>query len=159
MKIVQLMTPDIHFCRAQDSLAVAAEKMWIYDIGCLPVLGEGNQVIAIITDRDICMAAVTQGRLLSDLLVSNAMSKEVFSCNQNDNIIDGEETMRSHQIRRLPVLDNDGKLVGIVTLNDIAREAEREVGRKGREITSQEVTATLATICQPRQPVTSAGRI
>jgi CBS domain-containing protein len=159
MKIVQLMTPDIHFCRAQDTLAVAAEKMWIYDIGCLPVLCEDDHVIAMITDRDICMAVFTQHQLLSDLLVSSAMSKEVFSCNQNDNIKDAEETMRSHQIRRLPVVDNDGRLVGIVTLNDIAREAEREIGRKGREISAQEVTATLATIAQPRHPVISAREI
>jgi CBS domain-containing protein len=151
MKIVQLMTPNVQICHPQDTLATVAEKMWNGDIGCMPVIGAEEQIVGMITDRDICMAAYTQGRLLIEIPVTLAMSKEVFSCSPDDSIMDAEETMRSHQIRRLPVLDENGKLVGIVTLNDIAREAEREVGRKGREITAQEVTATLATICQPRQ--------
>lgn len=156
MKIVQLMAPNVMTCQPQDSLSVAAEKMWKGDVGCLPVV-QGEQVVGMITDRDICMAAYTQGRKLSDIPISVAMSREVFSCGPNDSIMDAEETMRSHQIQRLPVLNETGKLLGIVTLNDIAREAEREVGRKGREITPQEVTATLATVCEPRQLHVRAG--
>jgi len=79
-----------------------------------------------------------------------AMSKEVYSCAPDDSIIEAEETMRSRKVRRLPVLDSSTKLVGIVSLNDLAVESARESGRRGREVSGQEVSATLAAICEPR---------
>ncbi|HEY0706544.1 MAG TPA: CBS domain-containing protein, partial [Polyangia bacterium] len=60
------------------------------------------------------------------------------------------EIMRSHQVRRLPVVDDD-ELVGVVSLNDLARESERELGRKGRELSTQEVAITLAAVCEPHR--------
>lgn len=60
--------------------------------------------------------------------------------------------MRSRRVRRLPVVDGEGRLVGIVSLNDVAREAAREVGRKAREVSQQEVAAPLAAVCEPRVP-------
>jgi CBS domain-containing protein len=150
MKVQELMTSPVQVCRPEDTLSTAAEKMWVHDIGCLPVVDNTEHVIGMITDRDICMAAYTQGRSLSELPVAIAMSKEIYTCTENDSIKDAEEALRSHQIRRLPVLNEKNDLAGIVSLNDIAREAEREIGLKGREISTQEVTATLATVSQPR---------
>jgi CBS domain-containing protein len=124
--------------------------MWERDIGCLAVIGEDGKVTGMITDRDACMAAYTQGRALHEIPVSVAMSKEVYSCAPDDGIIEAEETMRSRKVRRLPVLDSSTKLVGIVSLNDLALESARETGRKGREVSGQEVSATLAAICEPR---------
>lgn len=151
MRIEQLMTGNVHVCHPQDTLSTAAEKMWAHDIGCLPVIDDSGQVIGMITDRDICMAAYTQGRSLAELPVSIAMSRELFTCTQDDLIKDAEEALKSHQIRRLPVLNKEQNLVGIVSLNDIAREAEREASLKNREISTQEVTTTLASVSQPRQ--------
>jgi CBS-domain-containing membrane protein len=68
-------------------------------------------------------------------------------------VIEAEDTMRSHQLRRLSVLDLDGKLVGLLSMNDLAREAERETGRKAREVSAQEVTTTLAAVCARRTSV------
>ncbi len=153
MNISQLMCRNVATCGPDESLAVAAGRMWGRDIGCLPVIGPEGRVVGVLTDRDVCMAAYTQGRALHDLVVSTAMSKEVFACAPNDGVIEAEETMRSWQVRRLPVLDSDGKLVGIVSMNDLAREAAREIGGKGREVSPQEVTATLAAICEPRPSV------
>jgi len=150
MKVENIMTPDVQFCHPHDRLTCAAEKMWEYDIGCLPVVDENDHAIGMITDRDICMAAYTQGRLLSEIPVAIAMSKELFACRSNDSIAYAEDALRSHQVRRLPVLNQDRKLVGIVTLNDIIREAEREISYKTHDISTQEVTETLATVCQPR---------
>jgi CBS domain-containing protein len=150
MNVAQIMNQTVETCRPEDSLASAAGKMWDRDIGCLPVVAGDGKVVAIITDRDICMAGYTQGRALSDIPVSVAMSKALFSCRVDDALIEAEETMRSRQVRRLPVLDANGGLAGIVSLNDLAREAQREVGRKGRELTGQEVSATLAAVCAPR---------
>ncbi len=129
---------------------MAAKKMWDSDIGFLPVTGSNGQVIGIITDRDICMSAYTQGRAISEIPVSVAMSKEVFSCAPNDTVAAAEEEMRLHQVRRLPVLASDGKLVGVLSINDLTREAERELYGTNQEITTKELTDTLAMICEPR---------
>lgn len=157
MKIQQLMTPNVHICHPDDSMSTAAEKMWTYDIGSLPVIDDSGQVIGMITDRDICMAAFTQGKSLAEIPVWIAMSKELFTCTSDDSIKDAEDTLRSRQVRRLPVLNQNRSLVGIVSLNDIVREAEREMSSKNREISTQEVTSTLASVSQPRQHNGSAA--
>jgi len=150
MNISQLMNRSVHTCRPTDSLATAASQMWEADIGCLVVVGEDGKVAGMVTDRDACMAAYTQGLPLHQIPVSVAMAKEVYSCAPDDSVIEAEEVMRSRKVRRLPVLDSTAKLVGIVSLNDLARESERESGRKGRAVSGQEVSATLAAICEPR---------
>jgi CBS domain-containing protein len=150
MNVSQLMSQSVETCRPEDSLAFAAGKMWDRDVGCLPVVAADGRVVGIVTDRDVCMAGYTQGRPLADLPVSVAMSKELYSCRASDALIEAEETMRSHQVRRLAVVDANGRLAGLISLNDLAREAEREIGRKGRELTAQEVSATLAAVCTPR---------
>jgi CBS domain-containing protein len=151
MNISQIMKPDVEVCAPDDNLAAAASRMWDCDIGCLPVLDGAGEVVGIVTDRDICMAALTRGQPLRDIPVSVAMAKEVLSCSPEATLVEAEEVMRSGQVRRLPVIDSDGSLVGIVSLNDLALLAEREIGRKSRDLSAQEVTATLAAICTPRR--------
>ncbi len=151
MKVAQLMNQSVETCRPEESLSVAAGKMWDRDIGCLPVVGGDGRVVGMVTDRDICMSGYIQGRNLAEIPVSVAMSRQVFSCSPNDAPIEAEETMRLHQVRRLPVLDASGALAGIISLNDLAIEAEREIGRKGRDLTGQEVSSTLAAVCAPRE--------
>jgi CBS domain-containing protein len=150
MKISQVMNRTVETCRSGDTLSAAASRMWESDIGCLVVMGEDGKVAGMITDRDACMAAYTQGRPLHEIPVSVAMSKEVYACAPDDSIIEAEEVMRSRKVHRLPVLDSDARLVGIVSLNDLALESERQSGRKGREVSGQEISATLAAICEPR---------
>ncbi len=150
MKISELMIRDVESCSPRDSLETAAGKLWNRDIGCLPVVNTGEEVIGMITDRDICMAAYTQGKPLNEIAISIAMSPDVFFTVPEATIVEAEKTMRLHQVRRLPVLNAEKKLVGIVSLNDLAREAEREVGRKNGEISSKEIMDTLAAVCEPR---------
>ena len=151
MNVSQIMKRNVETCHPDESLEVAAGRMWQGDVGGLPVVSSDGTVIGMITDRDVSMAAYTQGRLLRDIPVRVAMSKEVFSCSETDGLINAEETMRAHRVRRLPVVDATGSLAGIVSLNDLAREAEREAGKKGRAVSAQEVTATLAAIGEPRR--------
>ena len=151
MKIAQIMKGDVEVCAPDDNLAAAVSRMWDCDIGCLPVLDTEGHVIGMITDRDVCMAALTRGQRLDEIPVSVAMSKEVLSCGPEAALVEAEEIMRSGQVRRLPVIDSAACLVGLVSLNDLARLAEREIGRRNHDLSAQEVTATLAAIGQPRR--------
>jgi predicted transcriptional regulator len=105
----------------------------------------------MVTDRDACMAAYIQGRTLSAIQVRSAMAPEVISCLPTDDLETVEATMKANQIRRLPVIDWDGSLVGLIALNDIARESARELAVNGAEVTAQGLAETLAGICAPRQ--------
>jgi len=151
VKISELMKTDVEICGPDDNLAAAASRLWDADIGCLPVVSTDGRVVGMVTDRDICMAAYTRGQALREIPASVAMSTDVLSCRPDATLIEAEQIMRSGQVRRLPVIDSDGSLVGIVSLNDLARLVEREGGRKNRGLSAQEVTATLAAVGAPRR--------
>ncbi len=161
MRVEDLMTRQVQWCRPEGSLEQAARLMWDHDCGCIPVCtGDGvNRVVGMITDRDVCMSALFQGKSLRDLRVSDAMSKSVETCRSTDTLAQAEKTMRGGRIRRLPVLDKDDVLVGMISLADLAREAAREQTRPHKEITETEVGDTLATICQSSpHSLPSSGR-
>jgi len=151
MRVEQLMTKLVTTCKPEDTLDRAAQLMWDQDCGCLPVCaGDGvNRVTGVITDRDICMSALFQGKPLRDLRVSDAMSRQVHVCRAGDSLFDAEQTLRKAQIRRLPVVDEQGLLIGMITLADLAREAEREQTNPKPDITGNEIGVTLASICEP----------
>jgi len=111
----------------------------------------------MLTDRDVCMAAYTQGVSLTGALVTSAMSKQVFSCAPEDDVGSAEKLMREKQTRRLPVIEAGGQLVGILSLNDIAREAQREAeAKKAREVTDAEIARVMASLCAPRHRIIQA---
>ena len=153
MKVEQIMSRNVKTCKAADTLDKAAKLMWESDCGSVPVIAQDNDrvVVGFITDRDIAMAGYTQGKPLWDISVATAMAQTVFVCHANDGISEAEAKMRDHQVRRLPVLDSDEHLVGILSLNDVAREARREqAGGPRLEVTVEDVAETLASICRPR---------
>jgi CBS domain-containing protein len=152
MKVEQLMTRAAKVCTEADTLNRAAQLMWEFDCGCIPVIsadGDGR-LVGIVTDRDIAMAAYTQGKQLWAIPVGMAMAREVIACHVNEGISQAEALMRDNRIRRLPVLDQKEHLVGILSLNDVAREAQREAASgKRAEVTAQGVSETLASVSQP----------
>lgn len=123
MRVSDWMQSDVKAIRAIDSLQHAALSMWTHDVGALPVLGPQGTVVAMITDRDIAMAAALRHRSLDALDVYGTMSKTLWSCAPGDALEDAERTMSDHQVRRLPVIDAEGKLVGILSINDVLRAA------------------------------------
>jgi CBS domain-containing protein len=153
MKVEQLMTRNVKVCIESDTLNRAAQLMWESDCGCIPVIsadGDGG-VIGVITDRDIAMAAYTQGKQIRGIPVTAAMAHKVIACHANDGISQAEALMRDNQVRRLPVLDQNERLVGILSLSDVAREAQREASTgKRAEVAEDAVAETLAFVCQPR---------
>ncbi len=152
MRVEQVMTRNVSVCSRDDNLNRAAQLMWENDCGAIPVIsadGDGA-VIGFLTDRDICMAAYTQGRPLSEIPVAIAMARKVICCRVGDDLKQVELLMRENRVRRLPVTDTYGRLQGIVSINDLAREAERERLESNKETMSIAVAETLAEICRPR---------
>lgn len=148
MNIDTIMTKNPSTCSSEASLADAARTMWETDVGCLPVLDAEGFPIAMITDRDICMAAYTQGRALSTSHVWSAMSKRLVSVTPSANLSEVEALMQKNQIRRVAVVNVTGQLVGIVTLGDIARHSE--TSRLRKPIEGLGVARTLASIVERR---------
>jgi CBS domain-containing protein len=151
MRIEKIMTQQVSTCGSYDSLEHAASLMWNSDCGSLPVVsGNGSpQVCGIITDRDICMAALFQAKPLRELRVKDAMASRVITCTAGDTVEDVEQVMQREQIRRLPVVDNDGALVGIVSMADIVREAARSQFGQRPQVPASDVMVTLAKISTP----------
>lgn len=149
MKVSELMTKEVRACHRQDSLNRAAQLMWENDCGAVPVVDSDLKVIGMLTDRDICMAAYTQGVALAGASVGNAMSRNVCVCNPSDNIASAAERMRARRIRRLPVVDDQECLIGILSMSDIARETDRLRASKSRKrpIKDGELIETLGAIC------------
>ena len=150
MKVEQVMQRDVKMCRADDTLNTAAHIMWNHDCGCVPVVDRDGHVVGMITDRDICMAAYMRGMPLEAVQVQDAMSHTVSACHPQETVAAAERMMRDNQVHRLPVIDAAGRLVGIVSLNDLAQEAGRDMMTKKRAITFGEVGETLAAVCRPR---------
>jgi CBS domain-containing protein len=147
MHISQLMHRHPKTCSPEDSLAAAARILWEQDVGVVPVVS-GARLVGMITDRDICMAAYTQGRPLRELRVSTAMSKELHSVHPDDALDVAMRTMRERQVRRLPVADDEGTLQGLLSINDLVLHAAF-----GDEVAAEDVVETLASIGQPRRGV------
>lgn len=157
MKVRDLMTTAVKSCAEYNTLNTAAQMMWDHDLGCVPVLDREGHVIGILTDRDICMSAYIQGVPLTGALVTSAMSKRVFACRPEDDVAVAEKLMREKQVHRLPVVDADAGLVGLISLNDIAREAAREAEmRRPREVSDAEITQVMASVCAPRHRIIEA---
>jgi CBS-domain-containing membrane protein len=151
MRVEKIMTHKVTTCGSHDTLEHAASLMWDGDCGSLPVTtGNGSrQIVGIITDRDICMAALFQGKALRELRVEDAMAKKVLTCHASDEIEDAQRQMQNEQIRRLPVVDNEGALMGIVSMADIVRESARSQYREHQDIAASDVMTTLAKISTP----------
>lgn len=143
MRVRELMSAPVTSIRPSDSLEQAARLLWEHDCGMLPVVDSTGAVGAAITDRDICMGAYTRGKKLSELRVRDSMSHDIAVCRADEDVARAADSMRKARIRRLPVVDENGKLVGILSLNDIARAASHDAAM-GRELVQ-----TMASVCSP----------
>ena len=152
MKVKDVMTTNVRTCFTSDSLVTAAQFMWDYDCGCVPVLNEHGRVVGMLTDRDICMAAFFQGVPIGEIKVSAVMSRQLFGCTSDDGLSAAERIMRDKKVRRLPVLNKEGRLVGLLSLSDIARHADDEYARGGakRYVTDAEVARLTAVVSKRR---------
>ena len=155
MKVADLMTRDVRACAIHESLNAAARIMWDYDCGCAPVVDGHGRLAGILTDRDLCMAAYTQGLPLEAIPVERAMSARVVSCARGDDLETAHRLMRTHQIHRIPVADSRGRLVGILCLSDVVNHWD------GDRVAEQavEIATTLSAIRRRRKPAAMAASV
>jgi CBS domain-containing protein len=131
MKIRDFMTTDIETVTADQTAKEAAGFMLRADTGSIPVCDEGK-VIGMITDRDIAVRGVAEG-LGPDTAVRELMSEKIVCARDDDEVSTVAQRMSEAQVRRLPVLNADGKLVGIVSLGDLSREASDAAANRALE--------------------------
>ena len=145
MKVGDLMAKLPSSIHQNENLNEAARIMWELDCGFLPVSNDEHEIIGVLTDRDICMAGYTQGLPLQQIPCHVAMSKTLVSCEAGDNLHTAEDLMQHYQVRRLPVLDKQKQLCGILSLNDIALAYQE---RNAPGMKADEVADTLAAVCR-----------
>jgi CBS domain-containing protein len=122
MQVREVMSHGVQCVKPDDTLQQAARKMRDLDIGPLPVCGDNDRLVGMITDRDIAVRAVADGWDATKKQVKDAMTPEVNYCFEDQDVEDASRLMREKQIRRLIVLNRDKRLVGIVSLGDLAVE-------------------------------------
>lgn len=137
MKVRDIMTASVDSIEAADQIAYAARRMAEDDVGCLPVL-ESGRLVGIVTDRDIAVRAVA-GSIAPDTPVRRIMSERVATCSAGDDIETALALMSREQVRRMPVCNERGEVIGIVALADLA---DKDPDKK-------EVAAALSDICHP----------
>lgn len=155
MQVQELMTDRVFTVGPDDSLDRAATLMWDRDVGVVPVVDPDGRVCGIVTDRDVAMCALHRGAALRDLRVSHAMTAEVFTCAPGDEVGLAERVMAARQVRRLPIVDPERRLVGLLSINDLARASSY---REGPGVPVIEVGRTLQKVCQHRHPGEGASR-
>ncbi|MGH7907078.1 MAG: CBS domain-containing protein [Candidatus Binataceae bacterium] len=150
MEVKQIMVNDVKTCRPQDSLNAAAQTMWDHACGSVPVVDEQFRPVGFLTDRDICMATYTQGGSLHALRVDSAMSRQIVFCHGDDEIVDAARIMSENGVRRLLVVNVDGKLIGLLSIDDLACESRRNIrGGMNRELAGL-VADVYGSICSTR---------
>ena len=137
MKVKSVMSSPVHSISAQQSIFEAAKLMDSDDVGVLPVVDD-DELVGIVTDRDIIVRAVANGSDLDDV-VATIMTRTVETCRPDDDVDDALAQMGDAQVRRLPVVDNYGSVIGVLSIGDVART----------EPDDDDVAEALGEICTP----------
>jgi CBS domain-containing protein len=154
MIVADIMTPHAHQCSVNDNLDRAARLMWEHDCGAIPIVDLRGHTVGMITDRDICMAAYLQGKPLHRIGVKVAGSHHIHSVTPDAPVELAYAIMKRHRVRRLPVIDVGGNLVGMLSLADVVRHARRD-GADGLDV--DEMASVLAEVYRPSLPACREG--
>jgi CBS domain-containing protein len=146
MQIAEVMTPGPIACAPDTTVAEAAHLMWEGDCGVLPVVSD-RTLKGVVTDRDLFIALATRDAKPSELTVGAVANTKPVTCTPRDDVYQAMGKMKTHRVRRLPVVDKDGILVGIVSMNDLVLVIAPESALGGK------VVDTLQTISEHQLPV------
>lgn len=140
--VKDIMTDYVETVRPNATVKEAAGRMRAFDIGSLPVCDAAGELVGIITDRDLVLRVTAASKNAASTPVGEVMSMEVVCCSRDQDLDDAVRIMQINQLRRLPVVDEECRLCGILTLADLARNGHEELAGK-----------VLNAIVQPVQPV------
>jgi CBS domain-containing protein len=149
MNVENWMSEAVVTCRPEDDLGEAARKMWENDCGALPVVDEDGRVVAMLTDRDVLMGTLHGGARLHELQVRDSMSRRVFTCRAADPIEDVMRLVGDQRIRRVPVVDREGRAIGVVSLCDLVRGLVALLEVEERRRLSSRLVEALACLSEP----------
>ena len=126
-KCIEVMTKDPVCCLPNDSALKAAELMESGNVGSIPVIEneKTKKLVGIVTDRDLALKIVALGRNSKNRKVESVMTRKVVTCHPEDDVQKALDAMSEHQLRRLPVVDDDNQILGIISQADIATRANQ----------------------------------
>jgi len=143
MKVADIMAKAPAYCSPQTNLAAAVEILWRQNCGILPIVDSEEKVVGLVTDRDICVALGTRNRLPSDMTVGEVTSGKVIACKPDDDIRGALATMAEAKVRRLPVIDAEGKLQGVLSVDDVVLRTETGTIKGDSELSFEDLANTL----------------
>jgi CBS domain-containing protein len=155
MKIREIMTPNPKAIWITESLTDAARVMWENDCGVLPIIKDGRKVIGVVTDRDICMAIAMRDTKPSGVSVEEVMTGLVYCVKPEDSVDHALQLMCQHKIRRVPVVNNEGELEGMLSMNDIVLNAQGSDDEDS--IKYEDVVNTYQAICGHPVPAAASS--
>ncbi len=137
MKVKDCMCNQVTYVTPESTVKDCAKLMCNKHVGCIPVCDNNNNVVGLVTDRDIILRSIACDKDTNQIPVSEVMTCNVFCCKPEDEIYEAENIMSTNQVRRLPVIENN-KIVGIITLGDLT---------KNQNVSTEGVCNTLENIC------------
>jgi CBS domain-containing protein len=146
MRVREVMVGTPYTCPSDANLGVATEMMWKGNCGFLPVTDAAGKACGVITDRDVCIALGTRNKLAGQVRVDEVMSHKLYACLPEDEIHVALLTMREGRVRRLPVIDAEKRVVGVLSMDDVLLHAEGSASGKVVELSTDEVVRTYRAI-------------
>jgi CBS domain-containing protein len=154
MKVKDVMTQSAVSCTTDTNVGAAVELLWVNNCGMLPVVGDDRKIQGVITDRDIAIAMGTRNRLPGEITVGEIATKNVLTCKPEDEIHEALQTMAEKQVRRLPVVDNEGISLGILSMDDIITHGDLGKWQGSCELSAEEIVRALKRLYGQKSPVT-----
>ena len=145
VRVHEIMTRRVTSVHPATSVERAARLMEECDCGALPVIGDSGVLVGMVTDRDIAIRIVARGRDTRNAIVADCMTERVFACYANECVSECMHQMARHQVRRMPIVDERGRLVGIIAQGDLARHAAQHALPDERRVLAE----TVGALSQP----------
>ena len=146
MRVQDVMAKAVACCHPDANLAAATALMWEHNCGQLPVVDDQGKVLSVITDRDICIALGTRNETAANVKVGEVISRPAAVCKPDDDLRSALKIMATEKVRRLPVVDQDSVLAGILSLDDVALKAQHHGDTDRPPVSFEDVMNTLRAI-------------
>jgi CBS domain-containing protein len=158
MKVRDAMMGTPISCSPDTNLGAAIELLWNNNCGILPIVDANQKVTGLVTDRDLCIALGTRNRLPGAIPISEVATGQVYSCEPEDDIHSALETMAKYRVRRLPVVNKEGALEGILSMDNVVLHAEHAALGHKPELSNEDIVDTLQRIYGPQRPLVAKFR-